>query len=113
MTLCVAVMLAGVAACGGGHASGPAATLASAPRTQRTTTTLSVEQQVEAAYLKSWDIYAEAMRTRDTNKLSAAFTAKALELRLGEVAQLKASGTRAQMSVEHDVVSVRLLNSGS
>lgn len=91
-----------LAACGGGGSDGPSATLATTPTTARTTTTQSVEAQVEAAYLRSWDVYADAVRTFDTSKLASVYTDKALTLRSGEIADLKAAGTPARVSVIHD-----------
>ena len=35
--------------------------------------TLSVEAEVEAAYLRSWDVYSEAMRTFDTSHLDEVY----------------------------------------
>ena len=98
LTLCAVLSVASVAACGGDDESAPAATVG----TERTTTTLSVEAEVEAAYLRSWDVYADAMRTFDTSALDEVYTGQALELRLDEVRDLEAANTPARMEVEHD-----------
>lgn len=104
--------LAFVSACGGGGPSTPSATVASAPKPQHTTTTLSLEQQVEAAYLKSWDVYAHAMRTFDTSQLANVYVGKALNLRLEEVARLKRDNSPARTVVTHNITQIRLLKSG-
>lgn len=100
LTLCAVASLVSVAACSGGDDDTPAATLATST-TARTSTTQSVEAEVEAAYLRSWDVYADAMRTFDTSKLSDVYVDAALELRLGEVSDLKAANTPAEMRVDH------------
>jgi hypothetical protein len=97
----LALCLVALAACGNDAPATPSATLSSAPTTEHTTTTLSVEQQVEAAYLKSWDVYSKAMRSLDTSHLAEVYVGKALELRTKEVSDLKAANTPARMDVEH------------
>src|SRR4051812_4363124 len=103
LTLCAVASVALVAGCGGGGGpdAGPSATLATAT-TQRTTTTRSPKAEVEAAYLKSWDVYTKAMRTFDTSHLADVYADKALQLRLDEINGLKAKHTPARMRVDHN-----------
>ncbi|MBW8825283.1 MAG: hypothetical protein JF603_02875 [Acidobacteria bacterium] len=80
----------------GGGAKGPSASV--------TVTTLSpVEREVEAAYLKSWDVYADAMLRLDTSRLSAVFDGAALRVKTAEVNDLRSAGHRGRMFVEHHV----------
>ena len=101
--LCAVASVALASGCGGGGEKGPAATVATAPTTERTTTstTLSPEAEVEAAYLKSWDVYTEAVLTFDTSKLAETFAGPALELVRADVQKLHADNTPARMRVEH------------
>lgn len=116
LTLWAVASVSLVAACGGGGddaGAGPAATLATPTTAERSTTstTLSVEAQVEAAYLKSWDVYTDAMRTFDTSKLADVYVGEALRARIAEVNGLKAANTPGRMEVEHDLI-VQLLDDG-
>ena len=100
LALCAVLAVASVTACGDDDAeSAPAATVATVSTTN---TTLSVEQEVEAAYLRSWDVYAHAMRTFDTSKLADVYVGDALELRLDEVKDMASANTPGRMDVEHD-----------
>lgn len=76
---------------------------ATVPTEDTTSTTLSVEQEVEQAYLESWDVYAKAMRNLDPSLLSAAFGEDALTLKTEEVLALKAANTPVRIAVEHNV----------
>src|SRR3954463_5522087 len=76
----VAALFVAVAACGNsGGDPGPTATIAKPGKTT-TTQAKTVEQQVEAAYLQSWKVYAKAMRSLDTTGLDSAFAKDALTL---------------------------------
>lgn len=100
--LLAAVWVLTAAAC---SSDGDAAEVSGAtvPTAATTSTTLSVEQEVEQAYLKSWDVYAEAMRTLSDASLSTAFGGETLETRRQEVAALKAAGTPARIAADHDI----------
>ena len=87
--------------CGGGGDKTPAATLAPAT-SERTTTTLSVEQEVEAAYLKSWDVFAEAALELDESKSSESYAGPALELVRSNVDRLRSENVRGRYVVDHD-----------
>src|SRR3954467_5163088 len=81
----VAALFVAVAACGdSGGDQGPTATIAKPGKTT-TTHARTVEQQVEAAYLQSWKVYARAMRSLDASGLDSAFARDALMLREQEV----------------------------
>ena len=99
--LAALVMVTAVASCSPGDK--PEVTGATVPTEATTSTTLSVEQEVEQAYLKSWDVYAKAMRDLDETLLPQAFARETLATREDEVAALKAKGTPARMAAEHDI----------
>lgn len=108
LTLCAFALAASVAACGDDSAeSAPSATVGTAPKT---TTTLSVEAEVEAAYLRSWDVYAEAVRTFDTTALDEVYDGSALRLVEDEVRRLREANTPIVVQVEHDL-SIQLADS--
>ena len=97
--LCALLLAASAVACGGDSAeSSPSATL----EDPTTTTTLSVEAEVEAAYLRSWDVYADAVLTFDTSKLATAYSGPALEVVSADVEELRQANTPARMDVDHD-----------
>ena len=84
------------------EAAEPTTTTSKAPTTTSTTEPLTVEEQVEQAYLASWDDYATAMGERETEHLSATHAGRALELVESEVADLKRDGHAADIDVEHN-----------
>lgn len=89
--------------------SEPATTTSTAPpRPTSTTTTMfdpaSVEGQVEAAYLKSWDVYAEAVYNLelDEEALAEVYAEPYLSLILSEVEDRIRERRAALVRVEHD-----------
>jgi hypothetical protein len=98
--------------------AGPAATVAAGTRSERattpttaastTTTTAAepartgVEREVEDAYLRSWDVYADALLRLDASRLEQVYSGPALLTRRDEVAQLAAGNTPVRVRVEHD-----------
>ena len=74
----------------------PSATVATAPATTApsTTTTLvptvapTPEQEVEAAYLKSWEVYADALLRLDGSRFPEVYVDDALTMRNEELAEL-------------------------
>ncbi len=62
---------------------------------------LTPEQQVEAAYLHSWDIYLDALENGRTDYLDLAHRGDALALRTGIVHDLIAAGHSVVGDVEH------------
>jgi hypothetical protein len=103
LTLCAVASVILVAACAGDDddASAPAATLGTAATT--TTTALTVEEEVEAAYLRSWEVYADAVLTFDISRLEESYADTALETVRNEVAELRAANTPVRAAVEHDI----------
>lgn len=104
-------------ACGGDEVANeaPSATLAAGdptttttaapPATTASTTTsapTTVEGAVEAAYLRSWEVYADAMLRLDPARLPEVYTGAALDGRRDEIADRTATRTPARMDVEHD-----------
>lgn len=100
---------------GGGQV--PAATVAAGTRSERATTPTTaasttttsaepartgVEGEVEDAYLRSWDVYADAMLRLDASRLEEVYSGPALLTRRDEVAQLAAGNTPVRVRVEHD-----------
>lgn len=63
---------------------------------------LTVSQQVEAAYLHSWDIYLHAVNTWDTRYLDLVFADGNLDMVSDEVERLREEGMRVTGHVEHD-----------
>lgn len=78
------------------------------PRPTSTTTTMfdpaSVEGQVEAAYLRSWEVYAAAVYDLelDEEALAEVFTGEALDLRINEVERRIREDRASLVELEHD-----------
>jgi hypothetical protein len=122
--LLVAALLSGsLLACSSGTANdAPSATVAAgssrngngttttvAPATTTTTALVaaeapagSVERDVEDAYLRSWDVYTDAMLRLDPSRLDEVYSGEALDVRTNEIADLAARNTPAVMRVRHD-----------
>jgi outer membrane murein-binding lipoprotein Lpp len=104
-----AVMLATVVLAGCSSNAGttpPATTVAAAPSTtvapSTTSTTLSAKAELLAAYNRSWDIYADALRRLDPARLRTAFGGSALKTVQAEVATQKARKQPVRIEVEHN-----------
>lgn len=109
------MLVAGIGACSSDSASAPTSTTthrttttSTAPErpTSTTTTTYapeSVEGQVEAAYLKSWDVYAEAVYDLhlDEAALAEVFTGEHLETKRSEIQARIDEGRASWVRVEH------------
>jgi len=91
--------------CGSGGSEGPSASVTTPP----TTAAATVEQQVEAAYLRSWDVYAKAVRTLDPSGLEESYVGKALETVSGEVRRRQSERRPAAVKVDHDL-SIEIVN---
>jgi hypothetical protein len=106
LTLAAVASVLLVAACSDDAPSSPSATVATESSAEDSTTTttreLTVEEQVEAAYLHAWDLYTDAMSSVDPSALEEAFAERALEIVTADVAKLAADGQRGRMSVEHN-----------
>lgn len=103
-----------VSACSGGDdEEGPSASVTTASsRPSTTSVALTPEQEVEAAYLRSWDVYAKAVRELDPAGLEAAYTAEALETVRREVERYASANTPVRVAVEHQI-AVQLLDDGT
>lgn len=77
-------------------------------RPPSTTTTAfdpaSVEGQVEAAYLKSWDVYANAVYhlELDEKAFAEVYAGEALDLRRAEIMRREAQSRPAHVRIDHD-----------
>lgn len=104
--LAVGVVLTALVGCSGDDGGdGPTATVGAAdrePTTTSTTEALTPEEEVEAAYLKSWEVYAEAVRELDDSRLEEIYAGDALTLRREEIADYRAANTPGIIDVDHD-----------
>jgi hypothetical protein len=107
----VAVLTVTLAVATTGCAGGGAATTGATVPVESTTTTVPVEQQVEAAFLRSREIYAAAVRTFDTSSLATVFAEPLLGVKLREIGRLQAANTPGHISEDAQSVTVRLLAS--
>lgn len=123
---CVAVAALS-AACGDG--GGETTERASVPTAESTTTTdattttapapefealladpaLTPEQQVEAAYFHSWDIYLDALRTGRTDYLDLVYVDPSLSDRKAQVDQLISDGRRIEGEIDPQIFSMAVL----
>jgi hypothetical protein len=71
-----------------------------------------VEGEVEAAYLRSWDVYADAVLRLDDSRLAEVYAGEALVIRKDEIADLATDGSPVRVAIEHDY-EVVLLNATS
>ncbi len=97
------VLLSG---CGGNAQSTPPnATVSAAPSTttapSTTSTTRSAKAELLAAYNRSWEVYADALRQLDASNLATTFAGNALKAAQDEVATQKARNQPVQISVDH------------
>lgn len=119
VTVGAAVLVLGVSACGGGSDAGSTTTTRPRPeatsststvpeRPTSTTTTMydpaAVEGQVEAAYLASWEVYADAVYDLelDEQALAEVYADPLLSVRRHEIESRVAEGRAALVSVEHE-----------
>jgi hypothetical protein len=105
--LVVTLALALLAGCGGdAESTPPSTTVSAAPSTTAaspsTSTTLSAKAELLAAYNRSWDIYADALRRLDPARLGTAFGGSALKTVQAEVATQKARKQPVRIDVEHN-----------
>lgn len=93
------------AACSSGSdAKGPTATVGSPKTTESTTTTtkLTPEQEVEAAYLKSWDVYIRAKREVTSEGLDCCYFGDQLARTRADIEDRIKRNAPARVSVEHN-----------
>jgi hypothetical protein len=100
----VTLLLAGCR--GNAEGTTPSTTVSAAPSTtaapSRTSTTLSAKAELLAAYKRSWEIYADALRRLDPGRLPTVFSGNALKAVQAEVATQKARRQPVRIEVEHD-----------
>jgi len=106
----VAVMGLMLAACGDGGNEGdsvrtesptPAATRTAVPEASPTSTP-SIEQEVSEAYLRYWEVYADAVFNLDESKLPEVMTGPQLDRTRREIDGLRQRGRAAKIVVEHN-----------
>jgi hypothetical protein len=102
VTLAIA-LLAGCS--GNAESTPPSTTVSAAPSTttaaSTTSTTPSAKAELLAAYNRSWQVYADALRELDASKLATTFAGHALKAAQDEVATQKARNQPVQISVGH------------
>lgn len=59
--------------------------------------------EVRAAYLEQWDVYADAVRTLQTDRLEEVFTDEALAVVRKEIGRRRRTESPARVRVEHDL----------
>lgn len=105
----VALALFAVACNGGGDGGQdardgsptPAATRTAGPQASPTPTP-SIEQEVSEAYLRYWEVYADAVFNLDENRLADVTTGPNLERTRQEIERLRQRGRAAKIVVEHN-----------
>jgi hypothetical protein len=107
LVLALALAVCVLAGCSHGS-SPPGATsppASSAPGTSSAstapTTTLSLREQIIAAYNNSWQVYADALRRLDPSNLAKAFAGDALRQAQQDVATQKAKHQPVRISITH------------
>jgi hypothetical protein len=102
--LLTATLLAvAVAACAANPPPSPTTTTAAtAPTTTAVpSTTVNAKVELLAAYERSWEVYADALRRLDPSRLGSAFAGSALRAVQQEVATQKANNQPVRIDVEH------------
>lgn len=126
VTVGAAVLVLGVSACGGGSDAGSTTTSRPRPETSTTstvperptstTTTMydpaAVEGQVEAAYLASWEVYADAVYDLelDEQALAEVYAEEHLETKRNEIARRIAEERASWVRIEHSY-TIQLVDS--
>ena len=122
--LCAVVLVFGaLAACGGDdeRSASTSTSITRAPAESSSSTSSSSssststkppstpEEEVEAAYLKSWDVYAKAVRDLDPSGLEEAYAKQSLDTVRDEVLRLADENTPIDVDVEHSELVVEFL----
>jgi hypothetical protein len=92
--------------CGANSPPSPATTTTAAAAAPTTTaaappTTVSAKAELLAAYTRSWQVYADALRRLDPSRLGSAFAGSALRAAQQEVAAQKADNQPVRIDVDH------------
>jgi hypothetical protein len=101
-TAFLASLLTWAGACSNDDDNGPITTSTSTTKAPTTSTTLTPKQEVEQAYLRSWEVLAKAGRNLDPTDLEKVYAKEALRLRLTEIEELKKANTPVHTEVEHN-----------
>ena len=83
--------------------TGVASPSPSAPSSAATPTPSDEKETVRDAYLRQWDVYAEAVRTLENTGLEDVFTGDALAAVKKELRDLRRDGLGVRVRVEHDL----------
>lgn len=111
-----AVLTVAVASCSGGDTDAapsttaePTSTTTSVPERPASTTTTAfdpatIEGEVEAAYLRSWDVYADAVYNLhlDEQALAEVFAEEHLQTKVDEIRGRVEDGRAALVRIDHD-----------
>jgi hypothetical protein len=104
--LTATLLVVTVVGCGANSPPSPATTTTAAAAAPTTTavappTTVSAKAELLAAYNRSWQVYADALRRLDPSRLGSAFAGSALRAAQQEVATQKANNQPVRIEVEH------------
>ena len=95
-----------IAQVGGGNGDGDSVANESPsptpPSPDESPTAENEKETVRKAYLRQWDVYAQAVLTLETEGLARVFTGKALEVVQDEIARRKRTETPSRVRVRHD-----------
>lgn len=78
------------------------------PTSQASPTALTPRAEVRGAYLRQWDVYAQAVGSLETDGLEEVLTGKALSVVRDEISDLRRKGLAVRVEVEHDIRRVRI-----
>jgi len=107
--LTIPVILWGLAACDGGNDQDKSDTTPTAARTSTAGTATSsppAEDEISAAYLKYWDVYADAVFNLDETGLEEVLTGPQLQRTRYEINSLRQRARAAKIVVEHNFLIV-------
>lgn len=68
-------------------------------------------REIEAAYLRYWDVRADALLNLDTSRLSEVMAGAELKREREQIAELKSQGRAARIAVEHCIVFLKVSGS--
>jgi hypothetical protein len=99
LAVLVAGLLVGFLALGNDDRSSGTTT---SPPVATSTTPSDPRVQVEQAYLRAWDVWADALVKLDASGLSESFTGRALQLITAQVAEQKGKNQPVRIRAEHN-----------
>jgi hypothetical protein len=102
-----------IAQAGGGNGDGDSVAHESpssgVPTPDESPTSQNQRRAVREAYLRQWDVYAQAVLTLETDGLDEVLTGKALEVVRDEIARRQRTETPSRVQVRHDF-GVKIIN---